>query len=194
MFQNCTAFNQALNSWDVADVTAFNLVFSGATAFNSNITSWNTAAATTMTSMFNGATSFNQAITGWNTGNVTTMDSMFSGATAFNQAIGVWSVPKVTTFASMFLNANAFNQDLGAWDVTITPRASLTMTGMLSTCGMNTANYDATLVAWVAQVPISSVVLGASGRTYTAAGAGGTARAALVAAPYNWTITGDSGV
>lgn len=193
-FQNCTAFNQALNSWNTANVTAFNLVFENCVAFNGNITSWNTAAATTMSGMFQSATAFNQAITGWNTGNVTTMATMFSGATAFNQAISSWSVPKVTTFASMFLNATAFNQDLGAWDVTITPRASLTMTNMLNTCGMNTANYDSTLVGWHAQAPIASVVLGASGRTYTAAGAGGTARAALVAAPYNWTITGDTGV
>jgi len=194
MFQNCTAYNQASNSWNTASVTAFNSMFENCVAFNSNITSWNTGAGTTMATMFRGCTVFNQAITGWNTGNVTTMANMFENAPAFNQAIGVWSVPKVTTFASMFVGATAFNQDLGAWDVTITPRASLTMTNMLNTCGMNTANYDSTLVGWHAQGPIASVALGASGRTYTAAGAGGTARAALVAAPYNWTITGDSGV
>ena len=40
-------------------------MFDEATAFNGDISSWNTAAVTNMSSMFEGATAFNQNISNW---------------------------------------------------------------------------------------------------------------------------------
>jgi len=85
MFNGAAAFNQALNSWNVAAVTDFGNMFKSATAFNSNITGWTTTAATDMSSMFDGATVFNQDISGFDFTGVTTMAD-FMTATAFSTA------------------------------------------------------------------------------------------------------------
>jgi hypothetical protein len=67
------------------------------------------------------------------------------------------------------------------------------MNGMLSTCGMNTTNYNSTLCGWSALPSLQTgVTLGAIGRTYTIATAG-PCRAVLTGT-YSWVITGDSGI
>jgi surface protein len=129
MFNNNTAFNQALNSWNTVNILSFESMFLGATSFNSAIGAWNTGNVTNMLSMFRGATRFNQAIGTWNTGEVTTMARMFEDATAFNQNIGAWNVSKVTNFSGgpnfgMFRDATAFNNggssDINNWTLNST--------------------------------------------------------------------------
>ncbi|MDH2902728.1 MAG: BspA family leucine-rich repeat surface protein, partial [Actinomycetota bacterium] len=129
--------------------------------FNGDIDNWNTATVTNMIGMFYGATAFNQNISSWNTAAVTDMSYMFYGATAFNQSLGTWAVGNVTTMA-----------------------------GMLSSTGLSTANYDATLNGWANQSVKSRVALDATGLTYDAAGV--TARNTLTGSSDLWTITGDS--
>jgi surface protein len=46
MFQNATAFNQPLNTFNTSQVTQMGNMFNGATAFNQNIGSWNVANVT----------------------------------------------------------------------------------------------------------------------------------------------------
>ena len=40
MFQNATAFNQSLNTWDVSNVVDMFAMFINASSFNQNISSW----------------------------------------------------------------------------------------------------------------------------------------------------------
>jgi surface protein len=65
MFQENTAFNQNIGSWNTGAVTKMYLMFDGATGFNQDIGSWNTAAVSDMRWMFRGATAFNQNISNW---------------------------------------------------------------------------------------------------------------------------------
>ena len=52
---------------------------------------------------------------------------------------------------------------------------------MLGNCGLLTANYDATLVAWDTLVATwATVTLGANGLQYTTAGFGEAAKASLL--------------
>lgn len=126
MFQNATAFNQDLSSWDVSKVTGMQEMFQGATAFNNGEVgntgaaplSWNTgtgtAAVTTMSGMFDGAAAFNQDISNWNVDQVTTFQNMFRGAALFNQNLSTWNVAKSDNFGGMFNGATAFNNGLAS--------------------------------------------------------------------------------
>jgi len=218
LFGGCTIFNQSLNSWDVSKVTNMSNLFRSCTNFNGNITSWSTPALTNLANTFERCTNFNQNIGSWNVSNVTTLNGTFWLATSFNQNISGWDVSKVTTLqgtflnassfnqniaswnvgkatnmSSVFQNATSFNQNIGAWDViSRAGRTTINMINMLSSSGINTANYSSTLVGWEAQVPVSGVALGATGRTYTIATAG-AARTSLITT-YGWTITDAGGV
>ena len=187
MFYGATAFNKNIGTltWNTAAVTDMSFMFRNATNFNQNIGSWNTAAVTNMSGMFNDATAFNQNISSWNTTAVTNMSSMFSGATAFNQNIGSWGISAVTNMAGLFANATAFNQSLAAWGVNL--NASVDMILMLQNCGMNIANYDATLTGFNAG-SVTGRNLGALGRQYCASVAD---RANLINVK-GWTISGDA--
>ncbi|TAE44537.1 MAG: BspA family leucine-rich repeat surface protein, partial [Cytophagales bacterium] len=191
MFDGAIVFNQPIGNWNTQNVTNMSSMFQNATAFNQPIGAWNTQNVTNMSSMFTIAISFNQPLNTvtWNTQNVTDMSAMFQGATAFNQSISNWNTQNVTTMLFMFLDATAFNQNLGAWNVTNLDAGNNTgATSMLDNCGMNTANYDATLIGWASQNVKTGVFLGAIGRTYCA---GVNARTTLASAPKNWTITDD---
>ena len=41
MFQNCTAFNQTLNNWNVENVKNMLGMFQNCTSFNQNLIGWN---------------------------------------------------------------------------------------------------------------------------------------------------------
>ena len=48
MFENASAFNGDISSWNTAAVTNMSFMFIQATAFDQNIGNWNTAAVTDM--------------------------------------------------------------------------------------------------------------------------------------------------
>jgi surface protein len=120
LFQNNTAFNQDISSWDVSNVANMNNMFSDInSSFNQPLGNWDVSSVTDMGGMFDNASAFNQPIGNWNVSNVTDMADMFREARAFNQPIGNWDVSNVRDMRFMFWSASAasFNQPLGNWDV-----------------------------------------------------------------------------
>ena len=160
MFRDCSSFNKAL-SLNTGAVTNMYQMFSGATAFNQDISGWNTGSAQFFYGMFENAAAFNQNISGWNTSSATSMGNMFNGATAFNQNLGSWNVANVTSFANFM--------------ATKTPAT------------FSAANLDAIYNGWSAQSVEPSINISFGTAKFTSAAT--AARAALIAAPNNWTIT-----
>lgn len=190
MFLNASSFNENISGWTTSSMVDMEAMFNNAVSFNQNIDSWDTRNVTSLNIMFAGAVSFDQPLNSWVTSAVTNMFGVFTDATNFNQDLSSWDVSNVVSMGNMFLDAQAFNQSLSTWDV-----SNVTgMTAMLSSTDIDTANYDSTLIGWDSLPSLQNgVTLGASGRFYTAAGAGGTARANIIS-NYSWTIVGDSGV
>lgn len=177
-----------LNLWDVSNVTNMQYMFSETTAFNQDISNWNVAHVTNMNSMFMLAAAFNQNISGWDVSLVTNMDMMFGAASSFNQAIGNWDVSQVESMIGMFYAATAFDQNIGSWDI----GKVTNMTAMFEEVCLSTANYDALLKGWAAQI-VQSEVTFSGGTSKYSAGAAATARDVLTSAPNRWTIT-DGGI
>ncbi|MBB3836022.1 surface protein [Runella defluvii] len=169
---------------DLNDVTNMSRTFLAISAINQDISAWDVSSVENMSLMFSGVSSFNQNISNWNVSKVTNMARMFS-ATAFNQNISGWDVSKVTNMTGMFLGATAFDQNLAAWGTKF--NASVDLTEMLSSCGMNVANYDATLIGFN-QGTVTGRNLGATGLQYC------TAQSARTNLTTNkgWTIAGDA--
>jgi len=202
-FAFCTNFNQPLSNWDVSSVTIMFGMFRNASSFNQDIGGWDVSSVTSMFNMFYDATAFNQDIGSWDVSDVTNMSSMFFGATSFNQDIGGWNVSSVENMSNLFQDATSFNQDLSDWQLR---GAGVTLTNMLNNSNLSTENYNKLLISWANQVFANSqpysLTLGATGLTYDDTDYGGSgeftdavsARAYLVGATAQWTISGDSDV
>lgn len=185
-FQNCIAFNQNVSGLNMSSATNMQNMFQGCSIFNQDVSDWNVSNVTNMTSMFRSCIAFNNGgvTLDWaDSSSVTTMDGMFAFAAAFNQPVP-FNTSSVTDMDVMFQSATAFNQDISGFDVT----GLTTATNMLLNVTLSTVNYDALLVGWEAQAVLNNVPFHGGNSTYTGAGAGGTARAALIA-DHTWTIT-----
>ncbi|AFM05981.1 surface protein 26-residue repeat-containing protein [Bernardetia litoralis DSM 6794] len=183
MFHRATSFNQDIGNWNTASVLDMGVMFFAAASFNQDIGNWNIANVRNMSSMFFAAASFNQDISNWNTQNVGYMDDMFRGARSFDQNIGNWNTQNVTRMNGMFSGATAFNQNIGRWRID----SVTNMSNMLVFSGLNTSNYDSTLIGWAAQNVQPNVSLGANRLIYCSSIA---ERNALITSK-NWDITGD---
>ncbi|WP_422348226.1 BspA family leucine-rich repeat surface protein [Flagellimonas sp.] len=163
-FEGCTNMEyNATDAPDLSQVTSLWAMFYGCSSFNGDLSNWDVSGITNMGNMFFGATSFNGDISNWNVSEVTTMYFMFRWATSFNGDISEWEVLKVKNMAAMFGDAHAFDQSLGNWDIT----SATNLYDMLNNCGMDSDNYNATLIGWadLATVP-SNIWLGANGRVH----------------------------
>jgi len=146
---------------------------------------FDTSNVTRMDGMFRDCFEFNQSLDVFDTSNVEQMDDMFNQAIKFNQSVSHFNTAKVTDMAGMFYSAFAFKQPI-PFDLSLLGANKMTnflVSGDLDATG--TANYDATLNAWAAQLPLNAQNPNMGSSTYSAAAS--VARAALVSA--GWTIT-----
>jgi len=184
MLRGCANFNQAIN-FTTSAVTNMEEMFMACTQLNTAPTFSSTAAVNTMANMFSNCANFNKVLT-LNTGAVTTMANMFQNASAFNQDISGWNTISVTNMGNMFNNATAFNQNLGSWNVAnVTDFAGFMATKTNLT--FSATNLDAIYNGWSTQSLQPNMNISFGTAKFTAAAT--AARAALIAAPNNWTIT-----
>jgi surface protein len=176
--------SDSINNWDVSNVTNFSSMFYRC-PFNQPIGNWtiNTTSSVNMQNMFI-QNPFNQDISSWNTSKVTNMSGMFFGLTSFNQDIGSWDTSSVTNMSSMLYNADAFDQDISNWDIN---QVSNFTSFMILATGLSTTNYDALLIGWESQSPITGISVNFGGSKYTSGSAAATSRQSLVD-NFNWTI------
>ncbi len=119
-----------------------------------------------------------------NLSNVTNMDSMFATCNLFNGDVSGWNTSNVTSMRFAFFFAYNFDQSLANWNV-----SNVTdMTSMLTNCGMNIPNYDATLIGWASQNVKNNVPLGAVNLRYCQSQ---QARNNTLIAQKNWNIQSD---
>jgi surface protein len=205
MFQNTELFDQDLGAWNTSQVTTMTSMFQNAKGFNNggspNINNWDTSNVTAMNSMFymgsvaQADQSFNQPIGNWNTSNVTDMSGMFYGNLVFDQPIGTWDTSNVTNMNVMFY-ITIIDQDLSNWNIgSITPNSANFNWLKRANYGIpfSTANYDAMLVSYEAQVPPVGLVWDIGDATYTLGGEAEAARTSLIST-YGWTITDGGGI
>ncbi len=205
-FYGCTSMNGNLGNFDLSGVTDTRSMFLGCTSYNNagsdSINQWDVSNVVLMggnnRGMFKQASSFNQPLENWDVSSVTNMKTMFSSAYSFNQNIGAWNTTNLQNISSTLYFTSNFNQALDGWTVSNITSANQFM----SFAGLSTVNYDATLVAWEAQLqsvypsgsgytPTISISFGSS--QYTLGGAGETARTSLIST-FGWTITDGGGV
>jgi surface protein len=194
MFQSAASFNQPIGNWPISasNINMFRM-FYGALIFNQDIGSWDVSKVTNMSGMFLNTPAFNNSgsntINNWRPVSCSNFNSMFLSSPVFNQPINNWPLSASNIdMTGMFSGATAFNQNLGSLNIVNVSN----MTTMLDSCGMDKANYSATLTGWASQAPNikPNVTLGATGRQYDTPGS--ASRSILTSAPYNWNITGDT--
>jgi surface protein len=158
MFQNQSAFNRNIGSWNVSKVASFNFMFGhsiGTGSFNNgnsdSIKNWNMSSSTTIRTMFQRQPYFNREIGLWNISNATDIGFLIGGAVdkAFTNAgspsIGSWNTSKVTNMTGMFVGCYLFDQNLGAWNTSnVTSMLSLFycsgIPGIFNNSGSTTIN------------------------------------------------------
>ena len=90
--------------------------------------------------------------------NISSLRNTFSGCFSLvsNPSMQQWEVSAITTMEGCFENCALFNLDLSGWNITNVTD----MSRMLDACGMDSSNYNATLIGWSLQNIKSKVTLG----------------------------------
>ena len=172
VFFGCT--NLTISASDALDM-------SGAKAANTWFRFFRNCEALTtvpnMTTIFNGVAGVSNTV------------EMFYRCSNYNQDNNGFDMSSVTSSLAMYLSTTAYDQNFAGWDITSMTNLNIFM----NNTSISTANYDATLVAWEAQSVLDNVSPNFGSSTYTSAGAGGTAHAALIA-DHSWTFADGGGV
>jgi hypothetical protein len=179
---------QTIEQWGTIEWASMSGAFWGCTNLditNGSIDAPDLSNVTSMSYMFSDCANFNGGnLNAWDVSNVQSAQDMFSGATTFNQPLNNWVVSSVTNMSSMFGGATAFNQNLGSWNISSVSN----MNAMFSNSGMDTDNYDMTLMGWSAQTVQSGVTVGATGLIYC----GSKAERQSLITNDSWSFDGDA--
>lgn len=125
-----------------------------------------------------------------NTSSVTQMNSIFFGSADLSGAgFNNWDTSSVTNMGDAFRNTTANTiAGVSAWDITALS-SSNSLIRFMSGSGASTAEYDALLIAWEAQVGVLAQVSADFGVSqYTSGGAAEAARTSLINDD-GWTIS-----
>ena len=192
LFRDCTSLATLdASGWNTAAVTTMDFMFFHCSALTAlDVSGFNTASVTTMHNMFNDCSTLTALdVSGFNTAIVNSMRNMFylcSGITTLD--VTGFNTSSVTTMEGMFYQAT------GLTDVAIDGfniANVTTLTSFMNGLTLPTARYDATLIAWDAQVVKPSLTPNFGGSKYSTASpqtAAEIARASLVSGD-SWTIT-----
>ena len=199
---NVTNFNFAMGQ----EAQASGGPFGG--GFVYNLSNWRLTSATNVTEMFKNNRMISSIdVSNWNVGSVTSFNSTFetldycttisglntwdvSSALDFTQMfqnhklnsginISGWNMSSATNVTQMLYDCDQFDENLAAWDINQVTTGFDTF--MEQSTGFSTANYDATLIGWDAQIPVAyNGTLDFGGSVYTLGGAAATAHANLI--------------
>ena len=184
MFTYCSNLASVdVSGWDTSGVTSFNGVFYNCRSMTTiDVTNWNSDNVTDMEYMFyntDGGSSPIVGLNGWNTGNVTNFRRTFQNCKFRDLDISGWDTSSATNMNEMLYDCDSFDENIGSWDINqVTGFASF----MTNSTGLSTANYDALLIGWAAQIPLAyNGTLNFGSAQYTLGGAAEAARTQLIA-------------
>ncbi len=150
-----------------------------------------------MSYIFTGCSSITTGNFGaWDISNITGTTRAFQGCTNFNEDISGWDFSSVQMSPYMFKDCSSFDQDLSGWDFSSIIFSS-SLIEFVQNSGLSVTNYDNLIIGWYnqrASMPLnldlgSAAPGGVFDLHYCVAQ---PERAALIAAPYNWTFMGDT--
>lgn len=136
---------------------------------------------------FGGCTSLTSlAASSWDVSLITSLNRMFyQDASLTSVSVGNWDTSSNISFFATFGNCTSLiDPDIDNWDITSGEDFGL----FISSWGLSTAKYDATLIAWEAQAVQDNVTANFGTSTYTGGGTAETARQALID-DHSWIIT-----
>ena len=187
MFYNSSGLSGTLDlsNWNISSLQNAEYMFffssPNSSISNINVTNWGVTNLTTVRKMFYNMN--NADIIGlgtWNPTSLTNAFEMFENSKGFTgDGLGQWVNTPFQNINDMLFDNDSFDESLANWDISNLTNAN---TFMNAASGMSTANYDATLIGWAAQIPLSyNGTLNFGGSKYTPGGAAEAARTALIA-------------
>ena len=182
-FHRCTSMSSSAT--DVPTISTTDMSNSMGWDFNGSVDGWDISGVTNLSEMFH-YTDFNQSLATWDFSNVTNIKGMFKQS-KFNQDVSNWDTSSVTNMDEVFFSDNQFNQSLANWNIENVTSFVNFGVGYQKTL-LDTPNYDATLIGWGAQTPLTNRTVNFGTSQYTSGGAVEAARNTLINT-YGWTIT-----
>ena len=174
--------NFDLSNWRFTSLVNGNQMFKNNRLISTlDVSNWDMSLVTNIDSIFE-TLDFCTSMIGlntWNTGLVQNFEAAFQN-NKINPNIDIagWDVSSATNMKDMVYDCDLFDQDLSGWDIN---QVSNFTSFMTNSSGMSTANYDATLIGWAAQIPLAyNGTLDFGGSQYTLGGAAATAHANLI--------------
>ena len=193
MFRGMTSLTSInISTWVLPNCTSIGTLFRSSSALtNLDMSSLAPTGSLNMSFSFNGCVSLTVLdISSLSSTSISTLGNTFESCFSLSNIIGIENLDTsaVADMTQTFRLCGVFDQNISGWDVTSLTNA----TTMFNSAGLSTANYDALLVGWEAQLVNNAVTFDGGNATYTDPSAASTARAALIA-DHSWSIT-DGGV